>query len=151
MFKKEQDIILSILFSAVFISLLFSLNSGSRINVSASGAPNYVLGNQSLSNNLTASQISELSDQIVNYTKPFVQKSGDNLTLMNMLLINDLESRNIINATDKQELLSLNNALGGIKPTSNLTLIDEEVSSLLEEMATNSSNPLIVTLKSELN
>jgi hypothetical protein len=61
-----------------------------------------------------------------------------------------LENRNIINEEDKQELLSLNIALSESTPTTNLTLINNDVSSLLEEMATNSSNPMLVTLKSDL-
>lgn len=70
---------------------------------------------------------------------------------MNILLINDLENRSIITEKDKQELLSLNNALDDFNPLGNLTLIDRNVSSLLEETITNSSNPMIVTLKGDLN
>jgi hypothetical protein len=152
MFENNQAIKYSVIFSTILVSSLFGLAIGSGLYASASTSttPDYLLGNLSLSDNLTASQISEASDKIANYTRHFVQESKGNLTRMNMLLFDDLEKRNIINELDKQELLSLNIALSEIKPTSNLTLINNDVSSLLEEMATNSSNPMLVTLKSDL-
>lgn len=151
MFKEERTMVLSIIFGAIVISLLFSINFGSRINVSASTAPNYLLGNSSLNTNLAAPQLLELNDKITNYTRHFIQESNGNLTKMNILLIDDLQKRNIINEKDKQELLSLNIALGEIEPTNNITLINSDVSSLLEETVTNSSNPMLITLKSDLN
>ena len=42
--EKRKVTVLSILFSGILISSLFSLYFGSRIGVSASGAPDYLLG-----------------------------------------------------------------------------------------------------------
>ena len=156
MCRKNQNIDLSIICSGILISL-FSLILGSSVYVYASTTPDYLIDNLSI-NNVTASQILEINDKIVNYTKHFVKESKGNLTKMNMLIFDDLEKRNIINEKEKQELLSLDIALSKNKPTSNLTLIDisnltlidRNVSSLLEEMVSNSSNPLLVTLKSTL-
>ncbi len=140
---------------AIFVGALtplIALNLGSSVDdVNASTNPNYLVGNLSLSNNLTTSQVLEISDKITNYTKYFVQESNGNLTKMNILLIDDLENRSIINEKDKQELLSLNIALNEFNPLGNLTLLDRDVSSLLDETVTNSSNPMLVTLKSDLN
>jgi hypothetical protein len=152
MFTKNQSRDISITLGSI-LALLFTLFCGSGINVSASvaTAPNYLLGNLSLNTNLTAPQILDFTDKITNYTNQFIQESNGNLTKMNILLIDDLQKRNIINENDKQELLSLNTALGEIEPTNNITLINSDVSSLLEETVTNSSNPMIITLKSDLN
>jgi hypothetical protein len=89
---------------------------------------------------MTTAQIGEISDKIANYTNHFVKESKGNQTKMNMLLIDDLEKRNIINEKDKQVLLTLNEGFNEIVPT-NLTLINENVSSMLERLANNSSNP----------
>jgi hypothetical protein len=150
MFRKNQSMDLSIMFGGILASL-FMIYFGSSINVSASvsATPDYLIGNLSL-NNVTTSQVLEISEKIANATKHFVQESKGNLTRMNILIIDELENRNIINEKDKQELLSLNDALSTIKPTNNLTLIDRDVSSLEEEMTSNSSNPVIVTLKGDL-
>jgi hypothetical protein len=133
------------------LALLFTIYFGSSINVSASvsTAPDFLIGNLSF-NNITTSQVIDNADKITNYTKNIVQESKGNLTQMNILLINDLEDRSIINENDKQELLLLNDALGKIIFPNNFTLIDTAVSSQLEELATNSSNPMVVTLKSDL-
>ena len=64
-----------------------------------------------------------------------------------MLLLDDAVKRNIISEKDKQELLSLNSALNQIKPTSNFTLVNKDISSRLENLAKNSSNPVMVALK----
>ena len=139
-----------ILISSTLVSTLatnFGSNSGVfAVSAYGSGAPNYLLGN--LSNaNLTASQVSEFSDKIANYTKTLLEKSNGNSSKMNMLLLDDAVKRNIISEKDKQELLSLNSALNQIKPTSNFTLVNKDISSRLENLAKNSSNPVMVALK----
>ena len=99
--RKEIGIgFLMVLISSTLASV-FATNFGSNIGVNAaSGAPNYLLGN--LSNaNLTASQVTEYSDKVSNYTKTILEKSNGNSSKMNMLLIDDLFKRNIINEKEK--------------------------------------------------
>ena len=150
MFKKRKITVLSIFFSGILISSLFSLNIGSRVDVSASTTPDYLLGNVSL-NNLTPTQTTEITDKVVNYTKTIVEKANGNLTKMSLLVTDDMTKRNIISENDKQELNSFISSLDQIKNTSNLTLINEEISSNLEGLTSNSSNPIMVALKSGLN
>jgi hypothetical protein len=149
LFRNNQTRNILVIFGGILASL-FALSSVDDNSASASTTPDFVLDNLSLSNNLTTAQILENGDKITNYTKHFVQESKGNLTKMNMLLIDDLENRSIISEQDKQELLSLNDALGKVTFPNNLTLIDREVSSHLEVLASNSSNPIVITLKSDL-
>ncbi|MGG6460788.1 MAG: hypothetical protein ACM3JQ_05105 [Candidatus Eiseniibacteriota bacterium] len=128
---------------------VFVANFRSYIGVSASGAPNYLLGNLSNSN-LTAARASELSDKVANFTKTFLEKSGGNASKLNMLLLDEAVNRNIISEKDKQQLLSLLSALNQVKPTSNLTLVNNDISSRLENLANNSSSPVMVVMKNIL-
>ena len=69
---------------------------------------------------------------------------------MSMLLLDDLVKRNIISEKDKQQLLSLNSALGQIKPTSNFTIARKDISSRLENLTNNNSNPVMLVVKNVL-
>lgn len=128
------------------LSSMFALNFVSNTSVSASNTPDYLFGKIS-NGNLSAAQATELIDKVVNYKKSLLEKSNGNLSRMNTLLLDDLEKRNIINETDKQQILSLNTALNEMKPTSNFTLLNKNLSTQIENLATNSSNPVMVGLK----
>ena len=101
-------------------------------------------------NNLTPTQTTEITDKVVNYTKTIVEKANGNLTKMSLLVTDDMTKRNIINENEKQELISFISGLDEIKDTNNLTRINEEVSSRLEALANNSSNPTMIVFKSGL-
>src|SRR5215475_8706479 len=108
------------------VASVFAVNFASNLEVSAQRTPEYLLGNISLSNNLTAAQAQEISDKIDNYTETIKQKAKGNLTKMSMLLIDDLLGRKIIDEKDKQEASSFVTGLNQIKPLGNLTIGDRD-------------------------
>jgi hypothetical protein len=148
MFGNNMRNFLPIILVSVFTSL-FAI-CGLSVNVSAQGGPEFLVGNVSLSSNMTAAQIEETKDKVANYTNNIKEKAKGNLTKMSLLTIDDLLGRKLINEKDKQELVSFVTKLNQIKPTGNLTIADRDVSSALENLSSNSSNPIIVTLKETL-
>lgn len=142
MFEKNLPFYFSIIVGSVL--------AGLSVNVSTSGAPDYLLGNLTQNTNLTAAQTHEISDKLFNYTNSIKEKAKGNLTQMNIFLLDDMVKRNIIDEKDKQDSVALISGLNQIKPTSNLTIINNEVSSLVEEFASNSSNPILIALKDNL-
>jgi hypothetical protein len=89
---------------------------------------------------------------VANYTKTMREKANGNITQMNILMIEDLEKRNIIDQKDEEGLLSFVASLNP-KPTNipgNLTALINETTTdsieALEEIASNSSNVNVITL-----
>jgi hypothetical protein len=148
MFSNNTRTLLPIILGSVFTSLFAIF--GLSVDVYAEEEPEYVLGNLTLKGNLTAAQAIEASDKIANYTNTMFEKSKGNLTKLNMLLIDDLLGRKIISEKDKQELVSFTTDLNKITPTGNLTIAGGNVSSLIEDFASNSSNPILITIKETL-
>jgi hypothetical protein len=151
MFRNNQTRNLLITFGGILASLL-ALHLGSSIDdVSASTEPDFMLGNVSTSLTMPqASQLGNLSEQDLNLLSEMRQESNGNLTKLNMLLLDEMERRNIINNVEKQELLTLVVGTANINPTNNLTIIDNEVSSMLDTVGRNTTNPTVVALKSTL-
>jgi hypothetical protein len=147
--QKEMGLGFAIALILISSTMVTTFANNFVVSASGSSAPNYVLGNVS-NTNLTAAKALEMEGKVVNYTETLAEKSNGNLTKMNMLLLDDLVKRNIINEKEKQELLSFSFVSNEIKPTSNFTLVKKDISSRIEKLATNSSNPVMILLKDGL-
>lgn len=164
MFGKSIRIYSPIIFGSVLASLftLFALS----VNVSAQEAPNYITGNIKLDSNLTREQLQELGDKITNYINTMKKAANGNQTKLNVLLIEDLAKRNIIDEEAKQGFLSFiakttkppMEGLPGTLP-GNLTIPGNttdflknlnDSSALLDEIATNNSDSQTVTLMTDI-
>ena len=153
-----------IVFGSVLASLftLFILS----VNVSAQDAPNYLFGNLGLESNLTREQLQELGDKITNYTSTMLKEANGNDTKLNVLLVEDLAKRNIIDEETKQGFLSFianipkppMEGLPDIIP-GNVTLLGNSTdflkdldssSALLDEIANNNTGSQLVTLMTDI-
>lgn len=139
-------------FGSVLVSLftLFALS----VTVSAQDAPNYLLGNLTLDSDLTTNQIQEVGDEITNYTNTMLKEANGNITKLNVLLIEDMAKRNIIDEEAKEGFLSFVSSLpAGNLTTGNVTDSVKDLntsSALLDEIAKNNSDSETVTLMSEI-
>lgn len=154
MIKSVFRIYAPIAFGSVLASL-FMLTFGLDVNVSAQDAPDYLLGNLTLDSHLTPEQVQEISDKITNYTGTMLKEANGNITKMNVLLIEDMAKRNIIDEEAKVGFLSFAASLptGNLTTTGNVTGILKDLntsSSLLDEIAKNNSDSQTVTLMSEI-
>ncbi len=163
MFGKSIRIFSPIVFGSVLASLitLFALN----VNVSAQNAPDYVLGNLTLKSNLTKEETQGIADKITNYISTMQKAANGNQTKLNVLLIEDLAKRNIIDEDAKQGFLAFiasthKPSMEGLPGTlpGNLTipgntdfLKDLDTSSaLLDDIAKNNSDSQVVTLMTDI-
>ena len=105
MFCNNKRILLPVVLGSVFTSL-FAIG-GLSINVYAQDAPDFLLGNLASEENPTKEQTQEAIDKINNYTSTMLKEANGNRTKLNILLIEDLEKRNIIDEDAKQGFLKL--------------------------------------------
>jgi hypothetical protein len=89
---------------------LFTLLSLS-VDVSAQDAPDYLLGNLTLERNLTKEQRQEIAEEVTEHLNSMKKEADGNVTKLNVLLIEDLANRNIIDANGKDNLLSFISSL----------------------------------------
>lgn len=152
-----------IVFGSVLASLftLFALS----VNVSAQDAPDYVLGNLTLEKNATKEQTEEVINKVSNYLDNMKKEANGNQTKLNVLLIEDLAKRNIIDDDAKQDFLAFiaripkppMEGLPGTLP-GNLTIPgntdffkDPDASSaMLDDIAKNNSDSQMVTLITDI-
>ena len=170
MFGKSIRIYSPIVFGSVLASLftLFALS----VNVSAQNAPDYVLGNLTVDTNLTREQSQEIGDKITNYIDTMQKAANGNDTKLNVLLIEDLAKRNIIDEETKQGFLSFVASLpkppmetlpgtlpGNLTIPGNITLPGNSTaflkdldasSALLDEIAKNNSESHVATLMTDI-
>jgi len=151
-----------IVFGSVLASLftLFALS----VNVSAQDAPDYLLGNLTNEKNLTKEQRQEIIDKIANYTSTMKKAANGNQTKLNVLLIEDLAKRNIIDEEAKQDFFSvivktnkppmegLPGTLPGTIPGNTTDILKDldASSALLDEIAVNNSDSQVVTLMTDI-
>jgi hypothetical protein len=147
-----------IVFGSVLASLftLFALS----VNVSAQDAPDYLFGNLTFERNLTKEQSQEISDIARNYTSTMLKAANGNETKLNVLLIEDLAKRNIIDEEAKQGFLSFianipKSPMEGLPGTSPGNSIDflkdlDASSALLDEIAKNNSDSQAVTMMTDI-
>jgi hypothetical protein len=157
-------------FGSVLASLftLFTLS----VNVSAQDAPDYLFGNLTFEKNLTKEQLQEIIDKGRNYTSTMLKAANGNETKLNVLLIEDLAKRNIINEEAKQGFLSFianmpkppmgslpGTGPGNLTLPGNVTLPGNSIdflkdldanSVLLDEIAKNNSDSQTVTLMTDI-
>jgi hypothetical protein len=140
MFRNNQTSNLLIIFGGILVSLLI-INMGTSVDevFSSTGGSNSSATPQTL--NFT---------EALNLLRSMQEKSNGNSTELNMLLIDEMERRKIINEEEKKELTTYMVGFNKIKPTRNITDMDTRVISLLDNIETNSSNPIATTLKSTL-
>lgn len=147
------------------LASLFTLFAPS-VNVSAQDAPDFVLGNLTFEKNVTKEQRQEIIDKTSDYINTMLKEADGNLTKLNVLLIEDLAKRNIIDEDAKQGFLSFVASLpkppmetppgtlpGDLTIPGNTTdfLKDLDTSSaLLDEIAVNNSDSQIVTLMTDI-
>jgi hypothetical protein len=159
-----------IVFGSVLASLftLFALS----VNVSAQDAPDYLFGNLTFERNLTKEQSQEISDIARNYTSTMLKAANGNETKLNVLLIEDLAKRNIIDEEAKQGFLSFianipkppmeglpGTSPGNLTIPGNVTLPGNSIdflkdldasSALLDEIAKNNSDSQAVTMMTDI-
>lgn len=156
---------------ATLLVSLFTLFAAS-VNVSAQDAPDYLFGDLTFERNLTKEQSQEIIDIATNYSNTMLKEANGNITKLNVLLIEDLANRNIIDEEAKQGFLSFvanlpippTETIPGTSP-GNLTipgnvtlpgnntdfLKDLEASStLLDGIAKNNSDSQVVTLMTSI-
>jgi hypothetical protein len=123
--------------------------------VSAQDAPDYLLGNLTVDSDLSPEQIQAIGDKIANYTGTMMKEANGNMTKMNILLIEDLEKRNLIDEDAKEDFLSFAASL----PTRNLTTSGNDTdilkdlntsSALLDEISKNNSDSQRVILMTDI-
>ena len=126
------------------------------VNVSAQDAPDFLLGNLTLEQNPTKEQTQEAIDKVQNYTSTMLKAANGNQTKLDVLLIEDLAKRNIIDEDAKQGFLSFiakipKPSLDGLPGTipGNLTDLDAS-SALLDEIAKNNSDSQPVSLMTSI-
>ena len=140
--------------------------------MSAQDAPNYLFGNLGLESNLTREKLQELGDKNTNYTSTMLKEANGNDTKLNVLLVEDLAKRNIIDEETKQGFLSFianipKPPMEGLPGTSpgdltipgNVTLLGNSTdflkdldssSALLDEIANNNTGSQLVTLMTDI-
>jgi hypothetical protein len=164
MFSNNTRTLLPIILGSVFTTL-FAI-CGLSVNVSAQNTPDYLLGNLTLERNLTSEQRQEVIEKVSNYISTMKKEANGNITKLNVLLIEDLAKRNIIDEEAKQGLLSFIAAipkplLPGLRGTmpENLSTSGnttglfgslEDSSKLLENIARNNSDSQPVTLMTDI-
>jgi len=104
MFCNNKRILLPIVLGSVFTSLFAIV--GLSINVYAQDSPDLLLGDLALKTNLTKEETQEVVDKVTNYTSTMLKAANGNQTKLEMLLIEDLAKRNIIDEDAKQGFLS---------------------------------------------
>lgn len=104
MIRNNLGLYAPVVFSSVLVSL-FTLFASSP-NVTAQDAPDYLLGNLTFEKNLTKEQIQEAIDKVSNYLDNLKKEASGNETKLNVLLIEDMAKRNIIDEETKQGFLS---------------------------------------------
>jgi hypothetical protein len=137
MLKNKRN--LSVTFGGILASLLAVFVGAGVDDVSASSG----------TNNSTAPQTQNLTEAL-DIIRPLKEKSNGNSTLLTMLLFDEMEKRNIINEEDKKELATYLVGFNKIRPGNNITDVDIQVISLVDNIGNNSSNPTVATLKSNL-
>lgn len=153
----------SVFVSSVLVSL-FTLFAPS-VDVYAQDAPDFVLGNLTLKNNLTKEEGEEIGDKITNYVSSMQKASNGNQTKLNVLLIEDLAKRNIIDEDAKRGFLAFvasmpklpMEGLPGTLP-GNLTIPGnndllkglDASNAKLDEIAKNNSDTQLVTLMTNI-
>jgi len=154
--RKYAPIVLSTVLASLFT--FFTLN----VNVSAQDAPDYLLGNLTLERNLTKEQRQEIIEKVTDHLRTVKKEANGNITKLNMLLIEDLAKRKIIDAEAKEDLLSFISSLpkppmetlpgtipGNVTiPGNNTELLKEldATSALLDGIAINNTDSQPVTL-----
>jgi hypothetical protein len=139
MFRNNQSRNLLITFGGLLASLLV-LNMGINVDKVFSSVG---------SNSSTTPKTLNFTEAL-NLVRSMQEESNGNLTQLNILLIDEMERRDIINEEEKKELATYMVGFNKIKPTGNITDIDIQIISLLDNIETNSSNPTSTTLKSTL-
>lgn len=148
-----------------FLAIFFTLFATSG-NASAQDAPDYLFGNLTLERNLTKEQLQEMVDIATNYTNTMLKAANGNETQLNVLLIEDLAKRNIIDEDAKQGFLAFAASLpkppmetlpgtlpGNLTIPGNITDILKDLdasSALLDEIAVNNSDSQTVTLMTDI-
>lgn len=104
MFGKSIRIYSPIIFGSILVSLfaLFALGG----NVSAQNEPDYILGDLTNEKNLTKEKKQEIFDKIANYWNTMKKEANGNGTKLNVLIIEDMAKRKIIDDDAKQAFLS---------------------------------------------
>ncbi len=151
MHKNIQTKNLLITFGGILASLIV-LNLGSSVDdVNASTNPDYLLGNLTSDPSMPqAILIGNLSEQSANILMSMRDQANGNLTKLDMLLLDEMEKRNMINSEDRQGLQTLLFGTMNIDPSINLTMVNREVSSLVDSATKNTSNPTLTSLLSTL-
>lgn len=164
MFGKSIRIYSPIIVSSVLASL-FTLLALSG-NVSAQNEPDYLLGNLTLERNLTKEQRQEMVEKVTDYFRTLKKEANGNITKLNLLVIEDLAKRNIIDAEAKEDLSFFISSLpkpsmetlpgtipGNVTiPGDNGELLKEldATSALLDEIAVNNTDSQPVTLMTDI-
>lgn len=135
-------------------------------DVFAEDEPEYLFGNLTNEGNLTKAQKQEIIDKVTNYTSTMKKEASGNETKLNVLLIEDLAKRNIIDEKAKQGLLSFiagipkssvgtlpNTIPGNLTIPGNITGLfksPEDSIKLLDDIAKNNSDSQAVTLMTDI-
>lgn len=172
MVKNNLGLCVPAVVGAAFIALFALL--ATSLSVFAQDAPDFLLGNLTLEKNPTKEQTQEAIDKVSKYLDNMKKEANGNETKFSMLIVEDLEKRNIIDEDTKQGFLSFianspkppmspfpgfpgstipGNLTVPTFPDENITDFQKELntsSAMLDNIAKNNSESQVVTLMTDI-